>query len=373
MYRTGRKYNVLQTRTADEYLRMSYRTALKWLETGPDRYYGLITGSNVVNIVQDLEREGWKEEHDRLLELVRECNDRFVHDEYPFSSEMEIDETGHHQVYFLTRYFGELGDTASRKKNLKVLQVLKALRGGDQPAWFWYGNDLFAHPDLRGQISCWHSEALNGMALLQGYEDTGDVEMLRKGYAGMASVLHNVLPDGMGFGWFKLDPGVFACVPPRTFEGGPGLWGYLRAAKAYVVEDESFGRVGYGCEVEEHGEELCVRPRDGVRKRIGVMCEGLDVEVGQAEIKELRFNRRTHELRMEIEDGSGLARAVDVRIKGLAGGEYELITKTSRMRVQADNELRFSVAVGEAKRMDLKKRQGKRTTRRDRALGGGDH
>ena len=39
---------------------------------------------------------------------------------------------------------------------------------------------------------------------------------------------HNVLPDGMGFGWFKLDPGVFACEPPKTFEGGSGLWAFLQ-------------------------------------------------------------------------------------------------------------------------------------------------
>ena len=27
-------------------------------------------------------------------------------------------------------------------------QVLQAMRGGNQPIWFLYGNDLFAHPEI---------------------------------------------------------------------------------------------------------------------------------------------------------------------------------------------------------------------------------
>jgi hypothetical protein len=172
-----------------------------------------------------------------------------------------------------------------------VRQVLQAMRGGDQPIWFLYGNDLFAHPDLRGQISCWHSEALNGMALMQAFEDTGDVSLLLKGYAGMMSVLHNVLPDGMGFGWFKLDPGVFACEPPRTFEGGSGLWAFLQAAKSYVVNDPSFGWIGYGCRVENEANEVRVFPKDGVRKRLLIVPDKLQVILRRGEIKSLTFDR----------------------------------------------------------------------------------
>jgi hypothetical protein len=89
------------------------------------------------------------------------------------------------------------------------VRVLKALRGGDQPVWFNCGNDLFAHPDLRGQLSCWHSESINGLALLTHFDDTGDQTALQKGYPGVWSVMHNVLPDGMGFAWFMYSAGVF--------------------------------------------------------------------------------------------------------------------------------------------------------------------
>jgi len=211
-----------------------------WFTTGPFKYAGLITGSNAVEILADIEREGWKEEHASLLALMKTCNDEFLRDPYPYSSEIEIDETGQHQVYFFSRLFAGLGSAESKKRK-DLAEILKGLRGGDQPVWFNYGNDLFAHPDLRGQIACWHSSSLNGLALLTHFDETGDPTLLMKGYAGVMSVLHNVLPDGMGFSWFKLDPGVFGYEPPRTFEGGPGLWGFLRAAKACVVEDPTFG------------------------------------------------------------------------------------------------------------------------------------
>src|ERR1700746_1573215 len=75
-----------------------------------------------------------------------------------YSSEIQIDETAQPQVYFFTRYFGKThGEAESWKRNVEVRQVLQAMRGGDQPIGFLYGNDLFAHPALRGQISCWHS------------------------------------------------------------------------------------------------------------------------------------------------------------------------------------------------------------------------
>jgi hypothetical protein len=188
-------------------------------------------------------------------------NQVFLTDPYSYSSEIQIDETAQPQVYFFTRYFGKThGEAESWKRNAEVRQVLQAMRGGDQPIWFLYGNDLFAHPDLRGQISCWHSEALNGMALMQAFEDTGDVSLLLKGYAGMMSVLHNVLPDGMGFGWFKLDPGVLP-VNRREHSRRFGFVGFLQAAKSYVVNDPSFGWIGYGCRVETKPMRSACSPR----------------------------------------------------------------------------------------------------------------
>ena len=134
--------------------------------------------------------------------------------------------------------------------------------------WFLYGNDLFAHPDLRGQLSCWHSEVLNGLPLLTYYEETGDPVALMKAYPGVTSVLRCVQADGMGFAWFFYAPGVYGFEPPRTFEGGIALWGYLQTARAYVVEDPSFGLTGYGCRVDTGPDGIAIVPLDGVKKRV---------------------------------------------------------------------------------------------------------
>jgi hypothetical protein len=227
------------------------------------------------------------------------------------------------------------------------------MRGGDQPIWFLYGNDLFAHPDLRGQISCWHSEALNGMALMQSFEDTGDISLLVKGYAGMMSVLHNLLPDGMGFGWFKLDPGAFACEPPRTFEGGSGLWAFLQAAKSYVVNDPTFGSIGYGCRVEIERNEVRVFPKDGVRKRVAMVADKVHVTLRRGEIKSLTFDRRTSALNLEIEDTTEMVTIVPITIEGLEPGEYRVRTQNSELRVRGSEKLEFEVPVEDAKSLHI--------------------
>ena len=360
MYRIGREYDLLSRRTALDYLRLCYETCRKWFTTGPYKYFGLITGLNAVNIVEDLKSEGWQKEYETILALMKETNQLFLTDPYPYSSEIQIDETAQPQVYFFTRYFGKIhGEPESWARNAEVRQVLQAMRGGNQPIWFLYGNDLFAHPDLRGQISCWHSEALNGMALMQAFEDTGDVTLLLKGYSGMMSVLHNVLPDGMGFGWFKLDPGVFACEPPRTFEGGSGLWAFVQAAKSYVANDPSFGWIGYGCRVENETNKIRMFPTDGVRKRLLIVDDKLQVTLRRGEIKSLTLDRKASVLSLQIEDTTGIVKTVPVTIEGLEPGEYRVRTENSELRVQASQKLEFEVPVADAKSLHISK--GKET------------
>jgi hypothetical protein len=354
MYRIGREYDVLSHRSALDYLRLCYETCRKWFTTGPYKRFGLITGLNAANIVEDLKREGWQKEYETILALMKETNQVFLADPYPYSSEVQIDETAQPQVYFFTRYFGRThGQAESWKRNAEVRQVLQAMRGGDQPIWFLYGNDLFAHPDLRGQISCWHSEALNGMALMQAFEDTGDISMLLKGYAGMSSVLHNILPDGMGFGWFKLDPGVFACDPPRTFEGGSGLWAFIQAAKSYVVNDPSFGWIGYGCRVENETNRVSVFPKDGVRKRVSIVPDKLYVTLRRGEIKSLTFDRGTASLHLQIEDTTGMVKTVPVTVAGLEPGKYRVWSENTELRVPGSDRLEFEVTVQDAKSLHI--------------------
>lgn len=355
LFRIGKRYGLLKRRNSADYLRMAYETCRKWFVTGTFKWAGLITGCNAVDILADLEKEGWTKEHAEMLALMKTCNDEFLRDPYPYSSEIEIDETGQNQVYFFTRLFAALDSRESRDKNGWVVRALKALRGGDQPVWFAYGIDLFAHPDLRGQISCWHSGSLNGLALLAHFDESGDPEALMKGYPGVMSVLHNLHPDGMGYGWFTLTPGIFNYEPARTFESGPGLWGYLRAAKAYVVEDPAFGLVGYGCRLETAPEEIRVFPQDGVRKRIRFVADRIDIEASTGEITRAALSRQAGSLTLQLADSTGLVKTAGLTIKGLQPGVYEVRYGTAAARRDVKETLELELPLAQAKTVSIRR------------------
>ena len=79
---------------------------MKWFSTGPWRHVGLMEGSNAINILNDIKKEGWNEEYNNLHRQMMECNDEFLRDPYPYSSELVIDQDRtRNQVFFFTRFF----------------------------------------------------------------------------------------------------------------------------------------------------------------------------------------------------------------------------------------------------------------------------
>jgi hypothetical protein len=341
LYRIGKSYGLLTRKTPDEYLRMSYRTCMKWFSTGPWRHVGLMEGSNAIHILNDIQKEGWKDEYSNLRQQMMECNEEFLRDPYPYSSELVIDQTAHEQVYFFTRFFG------NQEKNEKTIQVLKALRGGNQPVWFRYGNDK------RRDVCCWYNASLNGLALLKAYEDHGDPDALIKGYAGVMSVMANVLPDGMGYNFFICTPGVFGNEPPRTFESGSGLWGFLQSSKAYVLKDATFGEVGFGCKVEATDHAITVYPKDGLRKRLRFVESAIDVEVAEGQINKASLTRGKPKLSLEISDPSGFARKSTISISGLPSGNYKVTQGSSSRHVSSEKNLVLAVPMSEASHIEI--------------------
>ncbi len=312
LYRIGKLYGWTKRETPLEYLRLAYKTGVKWFQTGPWRHVGVMGGSNVLNILADLKAEGLDAEYKELLEQVEECNRIFVETPYPYSSELFVDQTAHEHVYFFTRYFGNI------EKASKTLQVIQALRGGDQPVWFRYGNDN------RGDMAGWYTTSLNSRPLLTGYEETGNPEMLLKGYAGIMSVMANLLPDGMGFGHYVSSPGVQAFDPPKTLDNGIGMYGFFKAAKSYVFQDQSFGTIGAGCDVQVAGSRVTARPRDGLRKRLRFMESRVDLEAEKGEIISATADTSGRYVALEMGDSTSLVEEVRVVVKGLQPGSYSI-------------------------------------------------
>ncbi|HET7841110.1 MAG TPA: DUF5695 domain-containing protein, partial [Terriglobia bacterium] len=342
LYRIGKQYGLLTRKTPDEYLRMSYRTCLQWFKTDPWGQVGVMGGANAVNILDDIEKEQWDAESKKLREVLSECNDVFVKDPYPYASEFPVDTTAHEQVYFFTRYFG------NSDKAAKTLQVIKALRGGDQPVWFQYGNDN------KGGLTCWYTESTNGWALLRGFEDTGDADMLVKGYAGIMSVQVNLLPDGMGFGNFISDPAMMDHEAQRTLDNGVAQLGYLMAAKSYVLQDPSFGIVGFGCLIKHTQDGIRITPKDGLRKRILVVPHKIDLEATRGEFDEVALSRGGNvEIRMS--DSTGFVKKAQLKITGLEKGSYRVRKGASTSKVQVTDALELEAPIADAELIHIER------------------
>jgi len=259
-----------------------------------------------------------------------------VQDPYPFSSELTIDQTAHEQVYFFTKHFGD------KEKNAMTMQVIKALRGGNEPVWFRYGQDR------RNFWSCWYSESLNGMALLDGFEQTGDPDMFVKGFAGVMSVAANLLPDGMCFSQFVWSPDQFL-HDPNTKEGGQGQWGFMQSVRSFVLRDPAFGLIGAGCRVEENAGRIRVVPKDGLRKRIVYPEKELRVRLMQGEIDWMTFDPPGRNFELSVVDTTGIVKNAALAIQGLAPGAYTIrYGATSRVET-ISGPLELSVPIEEAK------------------------
>ncbi len=341
MYRIGKKYGLLKRRKVSEYLQMAYKTSMKWFNTGPWKYVGLMCGGNAINILEDLKKEGWDTEFKSLRSEMERCNQVFTNDPYPYSSELVIDQTAHEQVYFFSKYFG------NTEKQLKTLKVIMALRGGNQPFWFRYGNDK------RGDMACWYSESLNGWPLLDGFEETGNAEMFNKGYAGVMSVTANLREDGMGYGWFISSPGIFDWRPPRTLDNGIGQYGFFKAAKAYVLQDSVFGLIGAGCRISSEGEKIIVDLKDGLKKRIFFTTNRMQIEVFKGELNQVLLIPSTNSLQLRIGDSTKLVNEASFIIKGLPRGKYEIQHLGGKKVQSCDGTLEVSVKMSKAGQINI--------------------
>jgi hypothetical protein len=226
---------------------------------------------------------------------------------------------------------------------------MKALRGGNQPVWFQYGNDN------KGDLTCWYTESTNGWALLRGFEDTGDLDMLIKGFAGVMSVEADLLTDGMCFAHFISTPGILDFTPPRTLDGGIAQFGFLKAAKSYVIQDDSFGPIGFGCRVETSGEQVRIYPQDGLRKRLHFVPNKIDLEVAQGEVEWLALSETGRRMELSISDSTGVVKEAKFKFEGLPSGDYLIRYGGLARQTRISDSFKLSLPIGDAKLIEFEK------------------
>ena len=214
--------------------------------------------------------------------------------------------------------------------------------------WFRYGQDR------RNFWSCWYSESLNGMALLDGFDQTGDPDMFVKGYAGVACVAANLLPDGMCFSQFVWSPEQFI-HDPVTKEGGQGQWGFLQSTRSWLLRDPSFGWIGAGCRVQETAGRLRIVPRDGLRKRFTYPGKKLGIRLRSGELDWIELDAEARSVSLSVVDSMAIVRNVLVSIDGLAAGNYTVRYGSTNRRVVVSGPLELSVPIASAGRISIQR------------------
>ncbi len=108
MYRLARNNMGLVTNHPwDWYLNNAYQTAIAMMKQTPGyAQFGQMEGDVFVQILLDLNREGWTEQAADLTARMKSRADRWKSQAYPFGSEMPWDSTGQEEVYAWTKYFG---------------------------------------------------------------------------------------------------------------------------------------------------------------------------------------------------------------------------------------------------------------------------
>jgi hypothetical protein len=309
LYDIGKKFNMTKRRTGIEYLNMAYKTAMTGFRVGDHNINAGPGGAAYLKLLEALRRE----DHDKYEMLNHEMEymaTENARSEYPFGSELFIDQTAHSQYQALMKYYGY------EDKLEKIYSVIKGLRSGFQPAWFWYGNDK------RGSVCCWYATPFNSRALFDGFENTGDMDMLKLGYAGISSFLTCIKSSGAAHGWYLWWPDRTG-FDLRSLDTDMGMFAYIEGVRSYVVEDPIFGLCGYGCRIKEEKEDYTktkigmagkesetgnatafhryvIEPYDGIGNRVVLCPYHIDIRAEYGSIMKIELDEREKTCRVWV-------------------------------------------------------------------------
>lgn len=328
MYKIADKYQMTKRRDKMEYLEMAYRTALTGYELGKNKWNGAPAGATIVLLLKALRREKpeWFEKLNQKIAFIAEENAK---SEYPFGSELYVDQTSHNQYEAMMRYYGK------EEKLKEAYRVTCALRGGNQPEWFLYGNEK------RGNVCCWYGTPLNSRVLFNGYEYTKEDSMLKLGTAGLFSFLTCIRSNGAAHGWFLWWPDRSG-FDLRSLDTDMGMYGYLYSAKSYVVEDTIFGRCGYGCQVQEENGYSIITPYDGPGTRMMLVPHGINIEAERGWVEKVYIDEGKKIIM--IKTGKPEGYGVIMRIQ--AENMWTLYMDGEKSEITAGKELRICGKAG---------------------------
>jgi len=283
MYRIARNHpGMARAHPWNWYLDQAYRTT-EFLTSrdarGEDRvgYWrlGLMEGHIFAALLDDLKREGWKDQATLIERRMKERADRWRNEPFPFGSEMAWDSTGQEEVYMWCKRFGY-----EDKAQVTLNSILAydptvphwGYNGNARRYWdFLYGGKLSR---IERQIHHYGS-GLNAIPLLAEFrEHPDDLFLLRVGFGGTMGAISGIDQEGFASAAFHSFP---STLKWDAYSGdyGPNFFGHALNTGTYVVQSKDFGWQAFGGDLKQEGKKIVVRPNDSFRKRVFLASEGL--------------------------------------------------------------------------------------------------
>ena len=319
-YRLARHYDSLITKHAwDWYLERAYETAMAAPRFGAHYFqFGLMEGSVFIQILRDLQEEGWTERARQLEAIMRKRAQNWRKLAYPFGSEMAWDSTGQEEVYGWCKYFGY--EDKAKVTLDAVLGYMPTVphwgyNGNARRYWdFIYGAAPGPTSRIERQIHHYGS-SLNANPVLHAYrEDPDDFHLLRVGYGGTLGTLTNIDREGFASAAFHAWPNTLE-HDATTGDFGPNFFGHAWNTGTYVVRHPEFGWQAFGGNVTVNREGVDIIPLDSFRQRCYVAPLGLWLTLDAGHFKSLHIDVSKRSVRVELDAASDYLKTARLRIE----------------------------------------------------------
>lgn len=320
--------------------------------------YGMNCGtmgeSSVPDIIAALQQEGYYDEADKMLEIMRDYKYLFFENRlYPYGSEYSYDNTAEEGVYVAAKLAQEYGwyedSSAIMTPEQRIADLDAKTRAcrGMQPLWYFYANPVTICGEGWWNFQYTMSLAAVPMDDYLRYQDNGmtAAEKSAAERVNYAAKLGNLTcvnsgqicsdPETIGaVAWiYQSELGNYAEAGDTLYNGwrhragesGLNLFGAIRILSADVTNDPVFGLFGYGCEVSDNGSAYTVQPLDGINSKLHLIDESIYIEL----------NRDQYTTATVYKDGTGFTMNIDsfmesgsheveMDVYGLQPGDYKV-------------------------------------------------
>jgi hypothetical protein len=317
MYRLARNYQGLVTNHSwDWYLTRAYETSLAMVKYAPQfAQYGQMEGTIFLEILRDLQREGWKDQTAALEQKMRQRAEVWDRLSYPFGSEMPWDSTGQEEVYDWTKYFGN-----KQKAEVTLNAILGYMPA--MPHWGYNGSArrywdfVYAAKVRRIERQLHHyGSGLNAIPVLSEYRDhPDDFYLLRIGFAGQMGAIANIDQEGFGSAAFHSFPDMLK-PDPLSGDYAQNFLGHAINTATYLVNDGEFGWQAFGGNVQVAGDRVLLTPLDSFRQRIYLASVGLWLTLDSGRFDRVQLNPKTGVVRLVFAGPDGFTGSARLRVE----------------------------------------------------------